>query len=461
VSIALQIFLMKQGVELTRLHVQFWWRSRKGMGRSGHFYSTFVWEGTRQFASDYEQGLLRSIMWNWSLQASNGGASSPKVADDLKKRMTHDMDSVVRTNFEREQAQVYYKLMASANEGHLAVERDESAGFDSGRNGVRADQPGQSARSSCCRKYQQTTNRLAGQDPYATTESQLRVDAANRSMLVRTVSAGQDGKDGQTHRASRRRTALNNLSTAESIQIDNAAEQLQEEMEELEKEGNHQEAASLRRIVAGVRERKAVVKAQQLNPRDVQMYRKAFELLDQDGDDLISCADLRLVMSGLTTSASVENYDYLISFVDGKRDGYADFEEFCTVVSKRQTYQRDSRKELNEVYNRLCDPGAKTMTSEQLKRRLMQHDPRSQMADETTFSWPPECDQEWDDMWCYHDKDGDGCLSPEEFVNALTNDGLHLQRSVDGTLEVDVEAEANHTAGTSSNSSTPHAVKRI
>ncbi|XP_021743759.1 calcium-binding allergen Ole e 8-like [Chenopodium quinoa] len=68
-----------------------------------------------------------------------------------------------------------------------------------------------------------------------------------------------------------------------------------------------------------------------------QELHDAFKMYDQDGDDLISAAELHLVLSRLGERCSVEDCEKMIQSVDSDGDGNVSFEEFRKMMTKSKS----------------------------------------------------------------------------------------------------------------------------
>ncbi|CAN0898506.1 Calmodulin-like protein 8 [Linum grandiflorum] len=136
----------------------------------------------------------------------------------------------------------------------------------------------------------------------------------------------------------------------------------------------------------------------ELTQDQIEEFRKAFCLIDKNGDGLITKEELAMVVQ------STEIHD-MISEVDLLGDGAMDFDEFLTVISRKmQEHVRDELKEAFKVFDRDQD-GFISPTD------LMQV--MINMGERLT-------EEEAEQMIREADLDGDGRVSYHDFTNMMT-----------------------------------------
>merc|ERR1712124_3101 len=126
-----------------------------------------------------------------------------------------------------------------------------------------------------------------------------------------------------------------------------------------------------------------------LTEDQVAEIKEAFDLFDTDGSGSIDTNELKVAMKALGMDAKSEEIRKLINDIDSDGDGTIDFDEFLAMMTARKQGE-DTREDLLKVLKRVCQELGENMTDDELK-----------------------------EMMDWADKDGDGVLNEDEFINAV------------------------------------------
>ncbi|KAJ6252734.1 calmodulin-1 [Anaeramoeba flamelloides] len=77
-----------------------------------------------------------------------------------------------------------------------------------------------------------------------------------------------------------------------------------------------------------------ILKEMDENKEDIEDLRKAFKILDKDGNGVIDAAELRHAMTTIGEKMTLEEINEIISEFDTNNDGKIDFNEFVTAILK-------------------------------------------------------------------------------------------------------------------------------
>ncbi|XP_058254940.1 calmodulin-1a isoform X2 [Hemibagrus wyckioides] len=147
------------------------------------------------------------------------------------------------------------------------------------------------------------------------------------------------------------------------------------------------------------------LKADQLTEEQITEFREAFMLFDKNGDGSISTAELGSVMRSLGQNPTdTELYD-IIRQVDADGNGRIDFPEFITMMVKKMK-DTGSEDEIHEAFKVFDKDGNGFITGAELRAVM------TNLGEEVTG-------QEVDEMIREADKDGDGQVNYQEFVQMM------------------------------------------
>jgi len=444
IGLFLEAFLLKTSLELTYFHVRLWHKTTI----TGRHHSTLNWHGN-DFISEHEIGLVESIIWQWALQASlsdettkptsldedhNVNEAVRRTGNQLKdvvgRRMTagHNMDSVVRTSYQRTEKLVYHKFLARGKRAvaSRAEERSLVESDASDRNRVRVPSSVQQRERWQTHPYTSSALWCAGQDVELKQETR-RVMRKVREQQEHQRAIENAKREAGNLRASSQpkqwaaiQSEVDAMRTqAESLRRTTAggdrAEELEHAADQLE--------STLRDRSDAISDDQKIMERFGIGEVELEQYQEAFVLFDQSGTGAIGTADLKLALAGIGVSALAEADTYaddLLAALDLSDTDAISLEEFITMLVSRARYHQDTERDLREIYTRLQSKcGSKTMTKVDLKDLLQKHDNRYQ-ADVTVYNpHQADLDSDWESIWDIHDRDGDGVLSCEEFLEAV------------------------------------------
>jgi len=136
-------------------------------------------------------------------------------------------------------------------------------------------------------------------------------------------------------------------------------------------------------------------------------YRDAFVMFDLDKDGYITPKELAQVMKSLNYDSSETQVEGLFADVHGGRNGKIGFEEFITLMNKRNK-EIDPEEEVINAFKVFDREGNGTISSIDLKYLM------TTLGDKIT-------EDEIDEMLRDADIDGDGYINYEEFVRMIMN----------------------------------------
>ncbi|XP_037075106.1 calmodulin-like [Pollicipes pollicipes] len=129
-------------------------------------------------------------------------------------------------------------------------------------------------------------------------------------------------------------------------------------------------------------------------------------LLDRDEDGVISMHELGVVMKSLGQRPTVTELEQMVTKVDQEGIGQIEFNEFLQMMARKMSGM-ESEDELKEAF-RVFDKDDDGFLSVAELRHIM-----TSMGEKMTKN-------EVDDMISEADKDGDGKINYQEFVQVLT-----------------------------------------
>lgn len=143
----------------------------------------------------------------------------------------------------------------------------------------------------------------------------------------------------------------------------------------------------------------------QLTAEQVAEFKEAFALFDKDGDGTITYQELAHVMRGLGQNPTEEEVKNMIDEVDSDGNGSIEFAEFLLLISNKLRTE-DIQDEMNDAFKVFDKNGDGVLTPTELREMLEKFGEKMKQEDIDEFIRTA-------------DKDGDGRIDYEEFVNIL------------------------------------------
>ncbi|CAK8996775.1 Calcium-dependent protein kinase 2 (PfCDPK2) [Durusdinium trenchii] len=158
-----------------------------------------------------------------------------------------------------------------------------------------------------------------------------------------------------------------------------------------------------------------------LNRTEINSLRSEFQALDQDGNGVVTVAELAQAMRSAGFEPTAEEVERLLRVLDENHDGTIDYEEFLTASLDRQVYLRD---ELLETAFQFFDVnGSGHISREDLEKRLGRDDPYLVQS-----------------ILKLCDTDLNGTIDMDEFKNMMKHVGRQCQNSIMELLSQGAEA---------------------
>jgi calmodulin len=107
-----------------------------------------------------------------------------------------------------------------------------------------------------------------------------------------------------------------------------------------------------------------------LSAEQIQEFRQAFDIIDRDGDGVITVKDLSVVMRAIGESPSATELQEMIQEVDADGNDNIDFTEFLALMS-RQMRQSDIEEELRLTFRVFDRDGDSFITPQELRTLLI------------------------------------------------------------------------------------------
>ncbi|KAK5048921.1 hypothetical protein LTR84_005342 [Exophiala bonariae] len=143
-----------------------------------------------------------------------------------------------------------------------------------------------------------------------------------------------------------------------------------------------------------------------LSAEETQAYKDVFALFDKDGSGTITAAELGDIMKSLGQNPSESELQDMINEVDVDHSGSIDFDEFLKMMS--QTVKAtDFAHETRAAFNVFDKDGSGTISADELRQVM------KSLGENLT-------DEEIDEMIREADKDRNGTIDYEEFVQLLS-----------------------------------------
>jgi calmodulin len=107
-----------------------------------------------------------------------------------------------------------------------------------------------------------------------------------------------------------------------------------------------------------------------LSAEQIQEFRQAFDIMDRNGDGVITVDDLAVVMTAIGQSPNHSELQDMIRQVDADGNDNIDFTEFLALMS-RQMRQSDIEEELRETFRIFDRDGDGFITPQELRSLLI------------------------------------------------------------------------------------------
>jgi len=145
--------------------------------------------------------------------------------------------------------------------------------------------------------------------------------------------------------------------------------------------------------------------ADQYTEEQIAEFKEAFSLFDKDGDGTIDADELGTVLRSLGHQPTEEEVEDMIREADTDGNGTIDFQEFIEMMP---TQERDdnAEEEMLEAFRVFDTDGNGSITADELRQIF------NNLGEKLT-------DEEISDMIQEADKDGDGEINYQEFVNMM------------------------------------------
>ena len=147
--------------------------------------------------------------------------------------------------------------------------------------------------------------------------------------------------------------------------------------------------------------------AEDLSEEKIAEFKEVFALFDNDGDGAITTKELGTVMRSLGQNPTDQDLKDMVSEVDADGSGEIEFQEFLSMMAKKNKGQDTEEQELREAFKVFDKDGNGSINAEELKSVM-------ESLGETLT------DEEINEMVEEADIDGDGEISFEEFHKMMT-----------------------------------------
>lgn len=145
--------------------------------------------------------------------------------------------------------------------------------------------------------------------------------------------------------------------------------------------------------------------SQKLTAEQLDEYRAAFDLFDEDGNNAISKEELENVMKKLGLNPTDDELRDMIREHDTDESGQIEFEEFCELLAQRMEGE-DKEENLRAAFRTFDQDGSGKISPQELRQVMIN------LGEKLT-------DQEIQEMIQEADCDGDGQINYEEFVKMM------------------------------------------
>merc|ERR1712224_1143213 len=145
----------------------------------------------------------------------------------------------------------------------------------------------------------------------------------------------------------------------------------------------------------------------QLTEEQINEFKKALSLFDEDSDGTITTKELGTVMRSLGQNPTEAELQDMINEVDTNWNGTVEFPEFLTMMASKMK-ARDSEEEIKEAFHVFDKDGNGFISAAEIRHVM------TNLGEKLT-------DEEEDEMIREADIDGDGQVNYEEFVTMMTS----------------------------------------
>jgi len=148
--------------------------------------------------------------------------------------------------------------------------------------------------------------------------------------------------------------------------------------------------------------------AEQLTEEQIEEFKEAFELFDNDHDGTVTTAQLGTVLRSLGQNPTEAELRDMINEVDADGNGTVDFPEFCCLMSHKMK-DTDSEYDIKQAFHAFDKDGSGFCTAADLRHIMCN------LGEKLT-------DEEVDEMVREADVDGDGRININNFVSSMMCD---------------------------------------
>lgn len=145
-----------------------------------------------------------------------------------------------------------------------------------------------------------------------------------------------------------------------------------------------------------------------LSKDQVQEYKDAFKIFDQNGDGKISCKELRNFLKSMGQNPSDADVHKIMKRADKDNSGSIDFNEFVTMMTEQaEPPPAKCSDELRAAFKEFDKDGNGIITVKEFKKAM------SKMGEKLS-------EKKIKQMIKEVDMDGDGCINYQEFVAMMS-----------------------------------------
>merc|ERR1712118_607230 len=155
---------------------------------------------------------------------------------------------------------------------------------------------------------------------------------------------------------------------------------------------------------------KSAKKQTELTDQQKQEIKEAFDLFDTDGSGCVDSKELKVAMRALGFEPKPGEIEKLIHSVDDDGDGEMDWDDFLRMMEVK-ILNKDPKDDLLKAFRIMDDDKTGTISLKNLKRIA------TELGERMT-------DEELMEVIAESDKDGDGELNEEEFLNVMKKNSL-------------------------------------
>ncbi|XP_037365625.1 centrin-1 [Talpa occidentalis] len=149
----------------------------------------------------------------------------------------------------------------------------------------------------------------------------------------------------------------------------------------------------------------------ELTENQKQEVREAFDLFDADGSGTIDVKELRVAMRALGFEPTKEEVKKMVSEIDKEGTGKVSFNDFLALMTQKMA-EKDTKEEILKAFRLFDDDETGKISFRNLKRVA------SELGEHLT-------DEELQEMIEEADRDGDGEVNEEEFLQIMKKTNLY------------------------------------